>query len=196
MVASLAAQTADSRSWPSDDEFHEALVGPGLYKRMHRARLKTLLVAMENALRSDMVVGNNLLDPGDAKLNIEHVMPQKWKRNWPLPPTASDIDEEHRDAAIHRLGNLTLATTHLNLSMSHNSWKDKRGVLQSHSLVRLTSASILASPENFDLGDHEWTSAWDEERIAVRTEYLAGVAEGMWPRPPLDDAEPDALPAG
>ncbi len=44
VVACLASQTADSRKWPTDDEFINALTAPGLYDRMYRARLKALLV--------------------------------------------------------------------------------------------------------------------------------------------------------
>jgi hypothetical protein len=180
----LAAHTADSRYWPTDKEFAEALTGPGIYDRMHRARLKALLVLMENHLRSDMVVGNNLLDVGDSSLNIEHVLPQKWKANWPIPEDADELAETRRESAVNRLGNLTLATTKLNPTMSNKAWTEKRPLLQSHSLVRLTSASILASPDSSDLPDDEWISTWDEDRIEFRTKLLAGLAEKLWPGPP------------
>jgi hypothetical protein len=180
----LAAHTADSRYWPSDKEFAEALAGPGVYDRMHRARLKALLVVMENHLRSDMVVGNNLLDVGDSSLNIEHVMPQKWKTNWPLAREDDETAAANRERAISRLGNLTLATTKLNPTMSNKAWSEKRPLLQSHSLVRLTSASLLASPATSDLSDAEWTSNWDEVRIEARTKLLADLASELWPGPP------------
>lgn len=184
VVEALASQTADSRYWPSNKEFREALSGPGIYDRMHRARLKALLVVLENSLRSDMVVGNDLLDVGDSSLNIEHVMPQKWQSNWPLHSDASDTDEARRIGAINRLGNLTLATTKLNPAMSNRAWTDKRPLLQSHSLVRLTTASILASPPTSNLSDAEWTRVWDETRIEDRTALLTGLAEDLWPGPP------------
>lgn len=180
----LAAHTAESRYWPNDKEFNEALTGPGIYDRMQRARLKTLLVVMENHLRSDMVVGNNMLAVGDPSLNIEHVLPQKWKTNWPIPVDADESAETRRENSINRLGNLTLATTKLNPAMSNKSWTDKRPLLQSHSLVRLTSASILASPDSSNISDSEWTGAWDEDRIESRTRVLAGLAEVLWPGPP------------
>ncbi len=180
----LAAHTADSRYWPTDKEFAEALTGPGIYERMHRARLKALLVVMENHLRSDMVVGNNLLDVGDSSLNIEHVLPQKWKANWLISEDADEMAENRRGSSVNRLGNLTLATTKLNPTLSNKAWTEKRPLLQSHSLVRLTSASILASPDTSDLPDDEWTSTWDEVRIEFRTRLLADLAEILWPGPP------------
>jgi hypothetical protein len=184
VAASLASQTADSRYWPSDKEFREALIGAGIYGRMHRARLKALLVQMENHLRSDMVVGNNMLDPADSNLNIEHVLPQKWTTNWPLPDDATETEELRREHAVDRLGNLTLATKKLNPAMSNKAWSEKRPLLHSHSLVRLTSASILASPETSELTDADWISIWDEDRIECRTEILADLAEELWPGPP------------
>lgn len=187
----LAEHTADSRYWPSDKEFAEAIRGPKIYNRMYRARLKALLAIMENHLRSDMVVGNNLLDVGDSSLNIEHVLPQKWRTNWPLAGDADDIAEARREAAVNRLGNLTLATAKLNPKMSNKPWEEKRSLLQSHSLVRLTSASILASPETSALTDIQWTAKWDEDRIEHRTEYLALLAEELWPGPPDVERELD-----
>ena len=139
---------------------------------------------MENHLRSDMVVGNNLLDVADSNLNIEHVMPNEWKENWPLSEDSDESAEARRDDAINRLGNLTLATKKLNPAMSNKSWTGKRPLLQSHSLVCLTSASILASPITSELSDDEWTGTWDEERIEIRTALLAGIAEELWPGPP------------
>jgi hypothetical protein len=68
--------------------------------------------------------------------------------------------------------------------MSNKTWSEKRPLLHNHSLVRLTSASILASPETSELTDADWISIWDEDRIECRTELLAGLAEELWPGPP------------
>lgn len=184
VVAALALNTTESRYWPADKEFISALSGSDIYGRMYRARLKALLVIMENHLRSDMVVGNNLLDVADPQLNIEHVMPQRWTTNWSLPIDADDEDVQRREGSINRLGNLTLATKKLNPTMSNKAWSEKRPLLQSNSLVRLTSALILASPETSALDDTTWTSDWNEARIESRTKLLAQLACELWPGPP------------
>ena len=68
--------------------------------------------------------------------------------------------------------------------MSNKSWAEKKPLLQSHSLVRLTSASILASPDASEFTDEAWARTWDEDRIDRRTELLADLAEELWPGPP------------
>jgi hypothetical protein len=182
VVSTLVAQTADSRNWPTDEEFCHALLAPGLYDRMYRARLKALLVGIENHLRSDKTVAAGTLAPGDPKLNIEHVMPQKWQANWPLPPAASDDDISRREAHLHQLGNLTLATTKLNPSLSNKAWLEKKPILQSHSLVRLTTASIFAAPGGSasHWSSDTWSSDWDERRIEIRGAWLAEQALTIW----------------
>ena len=185
VATSLGAHTAESRLWPSNEEFKEALERPGLYDRMYRARLRSMLVAIENHLSSPMDVGGSLRDPNDANLNIEHVMPQKWAEFWPLAPGATDVEVEHRESSIHRLGNLTLATTKLNPSMSNKAWAEKRPILQDKSLVKLTTGSILASPDLAKMDDDTWRESWDEARITARTSYLAKLAQEIWPGPPV-----------
>lgn len=185
VVDCLLSQTAESRNWPTDEEFRDSLLAEGLYERMYRARLKALLVGIENHLRDGKTVTEGTLSPRNGKLNIEHVLPQKWRENWPLPPESADEAEERRQSAKHRLGNLTLATTKLNPSMSNKGWLKKKPVLQTHSLVRITTASILSAPEPMadDWTDVDWASDWDETRIALRGRWLADLALQVWPQP-------------
>ena len=173
VLTSLGSHTAETRLWPSDKEFSDVLERPGLYNRMHRARLKSMLAAIENHLRTPMDVGGNLLDATDSTLNIEHVMPQKWGENWSLGEEATEAEVERRGkSSIDRLGNLTFATTRLNPSMSNKAWAEKRPILQDKSLVKLTTASILASPISDQMDDATWRERWDEDRIAARTSSL------------------------
>lgn len=186
VVSCLLSQSAESRIWPTDDQFRAALLGPGVYSGMYRARLKTLLVGVENHLRtSGMTVGGDTLDPKSRTLNVEHVLPQRWELNWPLGQEATEEDQQVRLDAVHRLGNLTLATKRLNSSLSNRPWVDKRPILQEYSLVRITTASVLAapSPQGDSYSDESWSAEWDEERIARRGEWLADRAMEIWQRP-------------
>lgn len=184
VVACLAGQTADSRKWPTDDEFLEALTAPGLYDRMYRARLKALLVGLENRLRTEKTEPEPPRSCVDSKLNIEHVLPQKWEKNWALPPEAGDDAVLRREDSLHRLGNLTLTTSKLNSTLSNHPWPKKKAALREHSLLRLTTSSILNPPPTWT-EEHEgsWSEEWNERRIVVRGAWLADHALRCWPRP-------------
>lgn len=181
VVNGLESQQADSRYWPGDAEFEQALTDHGLYKRVVRARLKSLLVGLENYLRSSKSEYTQPLSVRDSTLNIEHVLPQKWEKHW-TPAGASDAQMELRRLAVHKLGNLTVTTTKMNPSLSNKPWSEKRKEVQKHSLVTLTTASILSPPPCTQMSMDTWVSHWDEARIAVRGEWLASQAAAAWPR--------------
>jgi hypothetical protein len=187
----LLGQMAESRKWPIDDEFVASLTQSNVFNLLVRARLKAVLVGVENHLRTDKTEPGPLLKSADLKLNIEHLLPQSWEKTWPLDNDPSDeYYDEHlrrRRDAVHQLGNLTLTTTKLNPSLSNKPWKQKRKDIQEHSLLRLTTASVLTAPDSVDgMEDDAWASKWDEERIKVRGGWLADQALLAWPRPPTE----------
>ena len=185
----LARQTADSRKWPTDSEFLDALLQPDVYHPPYRARLKAFLVGLENHLRTGRTEPLPVLSRGDARMNVEHVLPQTWEPNWPLLADANDDQTARRENAVHRLGNLTLTTVKLNSALSNNPWTAKRPDLQRHSLLLITTASVLAPPEGANgWTENTWASDWDEKRIQLRTMYLAHHALRAWPRPEDADA--------
>jgi hypothetical protein len=194
VVDTLASQTADSRIWPRDTDFIRGLLRPDLYLRVNRAQLRALLVGMENHLRTGKTEPQPLLKSADSRLSIEHLIPQKWEQHWPL---AAD-DDEHRARrlnTIHQLGNLTLATSKLNPSISNKAWAEKREQLKSHSLLRLTTATLWTVPEGINEWDTDrWTAAWDEQRAELRTMWLARHALRAWPAPPEVADREDTLP--
>lgn len=184
LEGALAAQSAPTRVWPSDGEFIGALIGDDLYNTLYRARLKSLLVGIENQMLSDKAEPDAPRSAKLTTLSIEHVLPQGWEKTWPLPDSATEQDVAARWAHIHRVGNLTLTTKNLNSSLSNNPWKKKRHSLQTHSLVRLTTASILTYPAGVPrYSQDEWASVWDETRIDLRSMWLIKHALNAWPRP-------------
>lgn len=185
VVAVMAEQPAESRRWPTDDEFKEALTDANLYNSVYRARLKTLLVGLENHLqRGGKTEPNRIIASTESKLNIEHLMPQEWKKHWSLPENHDENDLARRTSAIHQLGNLTLTTTKLNPSLSNKPWDFKRPEIQKHSLLRLSTASVLSRPADArEFDEVSWPEKWDEARISARGRHLADLALEVWPRP-------------
>ncbi|WP_328690703.1 HNH endonuclease family protein [Streptomyces phaeochromogenes] len=188
VVRSLWNQTAEARLWPDDQILLEALITPDLYRRSYRARLKALLVGLENHLRTPKTELAPILSSLDSRLNIEHVLPQKWETHWPLADGDSEKALEKRHGAVHQLGNLTLTTTKLNPSLSNREWLRKKDELRAHSLLRLTTSSVLSVPEGLDQKwtTDRWVESWDGDRIQLRTLWLAGIALRAWPKPKAD----------
>ena len=192
VVEGLASQTADSRSWPTDAAFVVGLMNRNLYLDLVRARLRTLLVGLENHLITRRAEPTLPHKAASKSLTIEHVMPISWEENWPLPSDALDEDIERRNASIHRLGNLTLVTQSLNSTLSNQAWDAKRHTLQTHSLARLTTASILTYPDGVEgFTQDEWVTTWNEIRIHHRESALIKCALEAWPRP--EGTESDRL---
>src|SRR5690606_28671556 len=117
-----------------------------IYTSLRRARLRMVLEAIENHRRGSLAEE----DVPTGKLHIEHVLPQAWPENWPLPESASPMAGAQRDIVKHRLGNLTLLTQQLNSAQSNSAWTHKRALLVDHSVLKM----------NKELWESD---AWDEE---------------------------------
>ena len=145
---SLSSHTSESRRWPSDIEFHGALVSSNFYS-LSKARVRAFFVGVENQLRDDYAEDNTQLKATTATLNIEHVLPQAWRTNWPLPSAANDQHAaELRDQVLNSLGNLTLTNGRLNSKMRNADWATKQKELSGKSTLLITTSSLLASPDN------------------------------------------------
>ncbi|MFC7490468.1 MULTISPECIES: GmrSD restriction endonuclease domain-containing protein [unclassified Knoellia] len=192
LVSALAAQTAENRYWPADREFVDGLLNPRLYTDLVRARLRTVLVGLENQLITSKSEPATPHRAASKALTIEHIMPVSWRDHWSLPSDSTDEQLERRAAAVHSLGNLTLATQGLNSSLSNDPWTKKRHTLQTHSLARLTTGSVLTYPEGLSgWTQDEWVSTWDEQHIDLRAKAMVAVALKTWPHPnPDSDPRP------
>jgi hypothetical protein len=71
----LARQTAEARTWPTDDALREQLPAIRLYGNVKQPRLRVILSALELRRRSDRHEAVTL----PAKLEIEHIMPRGWR---------------------------------------------------------------------------------------------------------------------
>ncbi len=180
----LAGLDAETRRWPSDTEFLAGLLDSNLFNNVYRARLRALLIGLENVLRSDRSEDQRVFRAGE-RLQVEHLLPQRWDEHWPV---GSDDRQARltRQDSVHRLGNLTLLTQKLNGSVSNKPWPVKSAEIKRHALLKLTTSSVFAVPGRVteEWSDERWASDWDEERIKRRSLWLTGLAVSAWQRPP------------
>ena len=124
-------------AWPSDDEVQEAFAARRFYDNLTQHRIRLLLGAIDRQLREE-----NPHEPaatlGYDELQIEHVMPKRWRKHWPvLGPDGSVLLEDdadphwlhasaERSRALDRIGNLTLVTGTFNREVSNLGWAVKR----------------------------------------------------------------------
>lgn len=167
VIEFFAQQRADSREWPTDQQFEEAFRTLPLYRLLTRGRLRLLLEGIEGALRTSKAETANV--PRD--LTIEHIVPQGWRQHWP-PPVGEDEESLsiERDRTVHTIGNLTLLNDKLNPDLSNGPWGKKREGLQDHSTLFLNKELLR------DYGD-----TWDDETIRDRSTQLAAIAARVWP---------------
>ena len=173
VVHYLREQTSEARMWPDNGDLKKAFDEQPLYWRLSRARLRMVLEAVGNELRMPMTDEPNV----PRGLTIEHVMPQEWRKKWPITGESEEEKDEstilntarERDRIVHTIGNLTLLTQNLNSKLSNAPWTEKRCPLAQHSVLALTRNTLL---------DKE---RWDEESIRRRGEQLYMAATKIWP---------------
>lgn len=166
--AVVSALDADSRAlgWPDDTELAQIFRDKQLYRDFSAERLRMVLGAIDEALQSQ-----NRKEPLATidydRLQIEHIMPQKWRPAWPLEPDAPAESEQLRDMAVHTAGNLTLVTSAFNSSVSNGSWSAKMPEFAKQAKLEINRA--VGESEN-----------WDEQCIGQRAAELAAVAAEIW----------------
>lgn len=168
IVGRLCASTGDSARWPLDDELAPHLHGHPLYGWLGRSRIAMVLGELEidrrRAAKVESIYG---LPP---RLSVEHVLPQQWRKTWPVNPPDDEEAVLRRESMVNVLGNLTLVTGELNSSMSNVAWPTKRQRLGDHSIL-LLNKSITG------------LDAWDEDSILSRGKELTARILDLWPSP-------------
>nr|WP_132458151.1 HNH endonuclease family protein [Paraburkholderia sp. BL8N3] len=169
----LTATGADQ--WPNDTVFQLDWRTRRIYGGLKRERVNMVLQAIEEAYqKSASSKAEPLLTFDFSHLEIEHIMPQKWREHWPL---ADGWTADGRDIVVHGIGNLTLVSKKLNPTLSNAPWisenggKSKREALEEHSKLELNRWLL------------KHNGAWDKTSIATRADELFNQAMILWPIP-------------
>jgi hypothetical protein len=182
-AAFLLDQGADSRVWPTDAQVAEDMPKSKLYGNIRQNRLCIVLSAVEQKRRTERNEDVSL----PANLQIEHVMPQKWRTHWSDGIVGDPSASGTRDRLVQTIGNLTLVTGGLNASLSNRPWLDsdaaavapsgpqagkgKRSLIDKYSLLVLNKEIV-----------QEHKDAWTEEDITARSQAIANDIVAIWPR--------------
>lgn len=185
VIEFLAQATVDTEVWPDDAIVRKTLVERPLYNRLKPVRRVRMILEACEIERRLASGGYAEITEQDApqlgvSLTVEHVLPQKWRKHWPIEGDLTDEQrlelEADRELHVHRLGNLTLVTKKLNPSVGNAAWSTKRGGLDQHSILHLNRGIVR---------DHE--VSWTETDIDARSEQLATLITAHWPGPPATD---------
>jgi hypothetical protein len=170
----------DSQRWPTDEEFSERWFNRPIYRELRPAKVCAVLRALEYASRGSFQGSQEV--PEQAKLTVEHVLPQTWERDGHYP--VDGMTDERRLARNHMVqtfGNLTLLTGPLNSSVSNGPFLDiecgekmiegKKAGLAKSALVMNTyfSRPVIHS--------------WDDSAIRERARSTLAAALLVWARP-------------
>lgn len=163
----LSGFDAESNRWPRDKEFKQSWMERPVYNLLRQQRLNLILERLERGMHTDRTE----IRDQKIKLTIEHIMPQSWEKNWPLPGNADEEEAKiNRYRIVHTFGNLTLLTNKLNPSISNGDWVTKKDGINKHSILML----------NREFADYP---SWSEKQIERRGEQLFKLAKKIWPSP-------------
>jgi hypothetical protein len=175
LVAALAASPEGPDRWPSDDAFRSDWLNKKFYNNIRRNRVLMMLRAIEEHYQRQNLKSEPVLVFNFDKLEIEHIMPQKWEEHWPLAP---ETTREDRNWKVQGIGNLTLVSAALNKGLSHGPWTSSDGQpskqkgLRDHTKLELNARLLRDYPAH-----------WDESAMAARAAALFDAAAEIWPSP-------------
>jgi hypothetical protein len=178
----LSSLSGDSSIWPGDEAFSAAFLTRTGYYSLSQSRVLHILRRLNESFYSSRSEQVSI----QSDLWVEHLMPQKWQQHWPLADGTKGLTalerltvepgeprytaSAERDTLVQSIGNLTLLTQQLNISISNGPWADKRKKIAEHSVLPLNQ--LVANLE-----------VWDESGIKSRAQDLLNRALIIWPGP-------------
>ena len=162
-------QDRPTTRFPDDAELCAAILEEPAYESIPARILSDILWSLEIASRSRKTEAT--VPPS---LWVEHVLPVSWLRYWPIldengePIGPDDMRYLKREGAIHTLGNLTIVTDLLNMSLKNLPFKRKK-----HELIEYSNLTL-----NREIARRD---DWNETAIRDRGKELATLACKIWP---------------
>ncbi len=157
-IDSVQAAIAKLRPvYPEDAEFRAAFVEKELRTTNSRNNrvVRFILFALEAQLSGQR------FEAESAKYDIEHVLPENPHDGW------GQFDEQQREAATYRLGNMTLLTTAANRDLGNSGYAEKHSAYQGSDF-----AITRKLAEDFD--------TWTVEKLHAHQVWMAKQATGIW----------------
>lgn len=172
----LSKSVSDSSRMPDNNELKDCLLNRPLYNRIAQYKIRMILEALDAADQSTKTE----MMPIQKNLTIEHILPEKWEKHWPLSKSGKTADEiieqeARRNTLKNTIGNLTLVTNSLNPAMSNSAWHIKRPELIKYSKSNLN--------RYFQQHSEGSLNEWDEEKISERSIYLMALFVKVWQAP-------------
>lgn len=178
----LSELSGESSEWPTDEAFSSAWQSRHAYQTLNNPKIVHILRRLSDSLLGSKTERITI----DSPLTTEHILPQNWLENWPLPDGSRGLTSlelwssepgdpgaeatKRRNSLMQTFGNLTILTQPLNSSVSNAAWIVKKPELLSSSLL----------PINQRL--HAFAK-WDEDAIEHRSKELFERAVSIWPAP-------------
>ena len=168
----LALEGTDE--WPSDEAFRREWTRRQFYGYFRRERVLMILRALEHHYQSRNGKAEPLMTFDWSQLQIEHILPQTWQPNWPLPP---EVSPDERKANLQGIGNLTLVSQALNPSLSNAAWAGtdmkpgKRDALNKYAIMQMNRRLL-----------DQFGEGWSDVAIKRRAEALFEDARVIWQR--------------
>ncbi|MBI2559043.1 DUF262 domain-containing protein [Candidatus Woesearchaeota archaeon] len=176
----LSELKGESVKWPDDSTFSIAWENRDSYENLNYGKITYILKRVNDTF----LTNKNEMISIDGPLSVEHILPQTWVTNWPLPDgskgmthaelfeappdDARSIATKKRNSLLHTMGNLTILTQPLNSGLSNNSWESKKSALLRASLLPINQELL-----------HNVTT-WDEKAIHDRSRILFKKAVSIW----------------
>ena len=157
---------------------------PNAVKNIKKNKHANLLLFLIEMIRRKNYGENKYSDSLLFNKTLEHIMPQKWEKNWKGVPSYfenSDGDYEeiigdeelitkNRNSKVYSLGNMTLLSAGLNTSISNGTFETKINGTSRYKGMKTFGLSLSVCQEVVDV--YNDIKRWDERNIIKREKDL------------------------